>query len=223
VAFFYQEYQNTVEYLFGFWDPTYEFAIAGFKFVNTGKSRITGIDLSVNSQAKINDGFQIYTILGYTYVMPITLEPDLVFANDYNPSGNNDFSYNSTSVDPSRGILKYRFIHTVKMDVEFAFNRLSFGFSLKYFSKIENLDKAIFDFEDATVASGGTLQPILYRNYYENFNNGNTIVDARLSYKFGRFHKVAIISDNIFNRRYSLRPLKAEPMRSFTLQYSLNI
>jgi len=223
VAFFYQEYQNTVEYLFGFWDPTYEFAIAGFKFVNTGESRITGIDLSVNSQARINDDFQVFTLFGYTYVMPITLDPDLVFANDYNPGGNTEFSYSSTSVDPSRGILKYRFVHTIKMDMELAFKKFSFGFSLKYFSKIENLDKAIFDFEDATVASGGTLQPILYRNYYENFNKGNTVVDARLSYKFGQYHKIAIISDNIFNRRYSLRPLKAEPMRSFTLQYSLNI
>ncbi len=223
VALFYQEYQNTVEYLFGFWDSTYTFAIAGFKFVNTGKSRITGIDVSLNAQAKINPNFNIYTIFGYTYVMPVTLDPNLVFTKDYNPGGKSDFSYVSTSVDPSRNILKYRFLHTIKMDIEFEFRRLSFGASLKYFSKIENLDKAIFDFEDATIASGGTLQPILYRNYFENNNNGNAIVDARISYKMGRYHRIAIISDNIFNKMYSLRPLKAEPMRSFTLQYSLNI
>ncbi|PLX01912.1 MAG: hypothetical protein C0595_12885 [Marinilabiliales bacterium] len=223
VAVFYQEYQNTVEYLFGFWDSTYTFAFAGFKFVNTGKSRITGIDVSLNAQAKINANFNIYTIFGYTYVMPVTLEPDLVFTKDYNPGGNSDFSYVSTSVDPSRNILKYRFLHTIKMDIEFEFRKLSCGMSFKYFSRIENLDKAIFDFEDATIASGGTLQPILYRNYFENNNNGNAIFDARISYKLGKFHRIAIISENIFNRRYSLRPLKAEPMRSFTLQYSLNI
>lgn len=223
VAFFYQEYHNTVEYLFGFWDSTYTFAIAGFKFVNTGRSKITGIDISLNGQAKISNDFEFFALFGYTYVMPITLDPDLVFARDYNPGGDNEFSYNSTSVDPSRGILKYRFLHTVKMDVEFIYKRVSFGFSLKYFSKMENLDQAIFDFEDATVATGGTLQPVLYRNYYENHNNGNAIFDTRLSYKFGEFHKIAIIVDNLFNRWYSLRPLKAEPMRKFTIQYNLNI
>ncbi len=94
---------------------------------------------------------------------------------------------------------------------------------MKYFSKIENLDQAIFDFEDVTTGSGGTLQPILYRKYYNNHNNGNLIFDMRLSYAFLEYHKIAIISDNIFNRWYSLRPLKAEPMRSVTLQYSLNL
>lgn len=223
VAFFYQEYHNTVEYLFGFWDSTYTFAIAGFKFVNTGRSKITGIDISLNGQAKISKDFEFYALMGYTYVMPVTLDPDLVFAKDYNPGGNNEFSYNSTSVDPSRGILKYRFLHTVKMDLEFVYKRASVGFSIKYFSKIENLDQAIFDFEDATVATGGTLQPILYRNYFENRNNGNLIFDARLSYKVGQYHKISIIVDNLFNRMYSLRPLKAEPMRKFTIQYNLKI
>ena len=223
VAFFYQEYNNTIEYLFGFWDSTYTFAIAGFKFVNTGRSKITGIDISMHGQAKISDDFEIYSLFGYTYVLPVTLDPDLVFAHDYNPGGNTDFSYNSTSVDPSQGILKYRSLHTVKMDLEFVYRKLSFGVSLKYFSKIENLDQAIFDFEDATLATGGTLQPILYRNYFENHNNGNAIFDTRLSYTFGRYHKIAIIVDNVFNRWYSLRPLKAEPMRKFTLQYNLKI
>jgi iron complex outermembrane receptor protein len=223
VAYFYQEYNNTIEYLFGFWDPDYTFAIAGFKFVNTGKSRITGLDVSLNGQAKISKDFQIYSLLGYTYVNPVTLDPDLVFAHDYNPGGNTDFSYNSTSVDPSKRILKYRFLHTVKADLEFDYKGLSLGFSAKYFSKIENLDRAIFDFEDATKNAGGTIQAILYRNYYENHNNGNLILDARLSYSIGKMHKIAIIIDNLTNRWYSLRPLKAEPMRKFTLQYNLTI
>ncbi len=223
IAYFYQEYNNTIEYLFGFWDPDYTFALAGFKFVNTGKSRITGVDISLNGQAKISKDFEIYPMFGYTYVMPVTLNPDFVFAHDYNPGGNTDFSYNTTSVDPSKGILKYRFLHTFKADLEFDYKGISLGFSAKYFSKIENLDQAIFDFEDATTATGGTIQAILYRNYYENHNNGNLILDSRLSYSFGKIHKIAFIMDNLTNRWYSLRPLKAEPMRKFTLQYNLTI
>ena len=94
---------------------------------------------------------------------------------------------------------------------------------MKYFSKIVNLDNSIFEFEKATLNSGGTLQPILYENYYYNNNNGNIIFDMRLSYIFREHHKIALISDNIFNRWYSLRPLKAEAMRNITLQYTLTL
>ncbi|HJN06203.1 MAG TPA: TonB-dependent receptor [Bacteroidales bacterium] len=223
IALFYQEYNNTIEYLFGFWDSTYSFAIAGFKFVNTGRSKVTGIDISLTGQLKISDDFTFNTLFGYTYILPVTLQPNYVFAKDYSPGGSKDFSYETTSVNPSHHILKYRFLHTIKMDVELNCKRFSAGFSLKYFSKIENLDKAIFDFEDATVASGGTTQPILYRKYYETHNNGNVVIDNRISYELGLRHKVSLITSNLLNRMYSLRPLKAEPMRNISLQYILNL
>ncbi|MEE4260907.1 MAG: hypothetical protein V2I62_14170, partial [Bacteroidales bacterium] len=179
-----------------------------------------GIDLSLTGQAKFGKSFEIHTLLGYTYVEPVALEPSLVFAED---DRGVMYSYDSTSVDPSKRILKYRFLHTIKFDIEFTYKSFAFGTSMKYFSKIENLDKAIFDFEDATKASGGTLQPILYRDYFYNHNNGNIIFDMRLSYNFREHHKIALISNNIFNRWYSLRPLKAEPMRNITLQYTLKL
>lgn len=223
VALFYQEYHNTIEYLFGFWDSTYTFAIAGFKFVNTGKSKVTGIDISQTGQLKVSEKFTIITLFGYTYILPVTLQPNYVFAKDYNPGGSKEFSYETTSVNPSRDILKYRFLHTIKLDIELDYSKFSIGLGLKYFSKIENLDKAIFDFEDATVATGGTMQAILYRKYYETHNNGNIIIDGRIGYEIGIRHKVSIISSNIMNRMYSLRPLKAEPMRNITLQYILKL
>jgi iron complex outermembrane receptor protein len=221
VAIFQQEYKNTIEYLFGFWDSTFTFAMAGFRFLNTGESRITGIDISLNAQAKISDKSGMNIVLGYNYIMPKTLEPDLVFAKDYNPGGKNEFSYVSTSIDPSGNILKYRFLHTLKADVEYTFMTASVGVSAKYFSRIENLDKAIKDFEDATINSGGTLQPILYMDYFNNHNNGNIIMDLRLGYEFRPGHKVSFISENLLNRWYSLRPLKAEPMRNIRVQYSV--
>jgi iron complex outermembrane receptor protein len=223
VAFFYQEYNNTIEYLFGFWDPTYTFALAGFKFVNTGKSKITGIDISQTGQLKAGKHLEINTMVGYTYVMPVTLQPDYIFTHDYNPGGQTDFSYESTSVDPSKRILKYRYLHTLKADIEVVYKNISLGGSVRYFSKIENLDQAIFDFEDATISTGGTLQPILYRSYYEHHNNGNMIIDARISYKLQLRHEFALISSNLLNRMYSLRPLKAEPMRNITVQYILTL
>ena len=47
---------------------------------------------------------------GYSYIMPRTLDPDYVFAKDYNPYQRTDYSFRSTSVNPNRNILKYRFL-----------------------------------------------------------------------------------------------------------------
>jgi len=222
IAYFYQIYENTIQYLFGFWDPTYQFAIAGFKFVNTGKSRVNGLDISVNGTSRSGNDWQVNYLIGYTYVMPVVEDPDYVYTHDYNPGGHTEFSYRTTSVDPSRGILKYRYLHTAKANLDVTWKHLTVGGSFKYFSKIVNLDKAIFDFEDATTATGGTLQPILYKRYFREHNHGNGILDLRMGYTFAKIHKVSLIVDNVANRMYSLRPLKAEPMRRITLQYSLH-
>ncbi len=60
-------------------------------------------------------------------------------------------------------------------------------------------------------------------DYFNNKNNGNFILDARVSYQFRKIHKVALISSNILNRTFSLRPLKVEPMRTIMFQYSVSI
>jgi len=225
ISFFQQDYQNTVEYLFGPWDTTYTIGIGGFcyKFLNTGKSRITGVDISLTGSAKIGKNLIMNTIFGYNYIMPKSLEPDYVFAT-VNYTGNPiEFSYRTTSINPEKNILKYRFLHAIKADVAFNYKRFSIGLSMKYYSKIENLDKAIADFEHATGSTGGSLQPIKYMNYFYNHNNGNFIMDIRISYEFLEKHKIALISNNVTNRWYSLRPLKAEPMRTIMLQYTLKL
>jgi iron complex outermembrane receptor protein len=223
IAVFQQDYKNTIEYLFGFWDPTYTFAIGGFKFLNTGKSRIVGVDVSLNGKAQISDNLVMNTLIGYNYILPRSLEPDYIFANDYNPTGHTDFTFTNTSVNPEGNILKYRFLHTIKGDIEFEYKKFTPGLSIKYFSKIENLDKAIADFERATNATGGSVQPIEYMNYFYNNNNGNLVIDFRLNYAFNEKHKIALTVNNLTNRWYSLRPLKAEAVRSIMLQYSLNL
>nr|NQU89663.1 TonB-dependent receptor [Bacteroidota bacterium] len=223
IAVFQQDYKNTIEYLFGFWDSTYTFALGGFKFLNTGKSRIIGLDVSVFGKAQIHKNLTLNTIFGYNYILPKSLEPDYVFANDFNPTGNTDFTYTNTSVNPENDILKYRFLHTLKADIEFDYKGFAPGVSFKYFSKIENLDKAIADFERATTAAGGSVQPVRYMNYFYNHNNGNLIIDLRLSYSINEKHKISVTANNLANRWYSLRPLKAEAMRSIIFQYSLKI
>ena len=218
IAGFIQEYENTIEYLFGFWDPS--FALAGFKFLNTGNSRVSGLDISLTGSGKINQTSGVRTMAGYNYIMPKTLEPDRIFGVD---GRGIEYSYRSTSVDPSENILKYRFLHTVKADIEFYTRIFSVGVTMKYFSRIVNLDKAIEDFERATESTGGTVQPIRYMNYFYNHNNGNVVLDLRIAAELAGRHKISLVSNNMLNRWYSLRPLKAEQMRTIMLQYVLSL
>jgi outer membrane receptor protein involved in Fe transport len=222
LAGFWQEYENTIEYMFGFWDLSSPVA-AGFKFLNTGKSRVLGIDASFNGQAKLSKELQITFITGYTYILPTTLNPDLIYAYDQHPVSPKPYSYNSTSLDPSKGILKYRFLHNIKGDFELEYKKnWAFGLSLKYFSKMLNLDAVIADFEESTAVIA-TMQNIRYMDYFNANRHGNWIFDARFSYQINDKHKIAIIGSNILNNSYSLRPLKIEAPRTLMLQYNYKL
>lgn len=221
IAGFWQEYENTIEYLFGFWgDPAVDpNQLFGFRFMNTGKSRVLGLDISFSGKAKIGKKAELTFMTGYNYIIPKTLNPDLVYAVD---ELNRPYSYNSTSLDSSSQILKYRFLHNVKGDFEVTFSsRFSIGMSVKYFSKIVNMDGVIEEFEIATI--GPYVQNIRYMDYFANHRFGNWIFDARVSFNINEQHKIALISANLTNRSYSLRPLKIETPRTIMLQYTYKL
>jgi outer membrane receptor protein involved in Fe transport len=224
IAGFWQEYQNTIEYMFGIWHELTSVqsmgSSAGFMFLNTGNSRVTGIDVSYAGKAQTSKTNELTFLLGYNYIVPITLSPNYVYATD---SLNRVFSYQSTSLDPSKGILKYRFLHNVKLDAEHTWNKkYAIGVSAKYFSKIVNMDAIIKDFEQITV-DNELLQDLTYMDYFQSHRFGNWIFDARLSFHFSEQHKLAVIGSNIFNRTYSLRPLKIEAPRTIMIQYTYRL
>ncbi len=224
VAVFWQEYQNTIEYMFGIWNELTNVQSmgksAGFMFLNTGESRVTGIDASFVGGAKVTKKSEMTFLLGYNYIVPKTLSPDLVYATD---SLNRVFTYNSTSLDPSNGILKYRFLHNVKLDAEFVYDKkLSIGMSAKYFSKMINMDAIIKDFEEVTI-NNELIQDLRYMDFFNAHRFGNWIFDARVSYNVNETHKLALIGSNILNRTYSLRPLKIEAPRTIMVQYTYRL
>lgn len=222
LAAFWQEYQNTIEYMFGFWDLSSPTG-AGFKFINTGQSRVLGIDASFAGQAKISDKLNLTFMAGYNYIVPKTLNPDYVYAIDDHPVSPRKYSYNSTSLDSSDRILKYRFLHNVKGDFELSYKKkIALGLSVKYFSKIVNLDNVIAEFEEATHIVS-TIQNIDFMDYFKRNQHGNWIFDMRVSYQINDKHKIALIGSNIFNNSYSLRPLKIEAPRSIMLQYTFKL
>ncbi len=224
IAGFWLVYQNTIEYMFGIWHPITSAetmsSSAGFKFLNTGRSRVKGIDASLAGTVAVGRKGDLTFLCGYTYIVPTTLTPDYLYATH---SLNRKFTYNTTSLDSSSKILKYRFLHNVKIDMEYTFaKKVSVGISAKYFSKIVNMDAIIKDFEKLTQYIE-YLQDIYYMDYFERNRHGNWIFDARISYLLKDKHRFAIIGSNILNKTYSLRPLKIEPPRTVMLQYTLKL
>jgi outer membrane receptor protein involved in Fe transport len=222
LAGFWQEYQNTIEYMFGFWgDPSVP-GFAGFKFLNTGESRVLGLDLSFSGKADLGENATMVFMTGYNYIVPTSLTPDYVYGAD-TLFYQKEYSFNTTSLDPSRGILKYRFLHNVKADVEVTIkNKFSIGGSVKYFSKIENMDIVIQEFEEMTDGLV-FVQDIEYMDFYFANRKGNWIFDARVSYNLNDHHKIAVVGSNITNNVYSLRPLKIEQPRTIMLQYTYSL
>ena len=161
---------------------------------------------------------------GYNYIVPKSLNPDYVYWEGVNGLGQDtSYTFSATSLNPESGILKYRFLHNVKADVELTlFKKLSIGVSAKYFSKMENMDRVIESFEEFT-EDLYFVQNIEYMDYYNSTRHGNLIFDARIGYKLTPKHKIAIISSNVGNKVYSLRPLKIEPPRTIMLQYSFKL
>ncbi len=226
IAGFYQKYQNTIEFLFGLWDSTSSFD-AGFKFLNTGDSRIRGLDISlvIGTLNEEQKHFGVTALIGYTYIEPISLTPDSIYGRDYAFGGvGRPLSYKNSSMDTTDNILKYRFKHMGKADIEFKIYKFNVGVSYRYYSKMQNIDKALEDIETLTASDNDApvqfLDDIKATHYWKT-HNGFNIFDARISYRVNEKMKLSIVCNNIFNIDYSLRPLKIESPRTTALQYVL--
>lgn len=221
IAGFYQQYKNTIEYLFGVWEP--EIALVGFKFLNTGNSRVRGIDMSIAAATpETNKRFGVFALIGYTYIEPITLSPDSVYARDKSLGGfGQDLTYKTSSLDTTDNILKYRFKHMFKSDIEFKVYQFSVGFSYRYYSKMQNIDRAFQDIEVLTDNAFPYINKIKGIEFWKK-NEHIHIFDFRMSYKLSDRHKISLICSNLLNKAYSLRPLKIEAPRTTTIQYVLN-
>ena len=221
IAGFYQKYQNTIEFLFGQWDSTSSFD-AGFKFMNTGDSRIRGLDVSLVAATlnEENKKYGVTALIGYTYIEPICLTPDSIYGRDYSFGGvGRPLSYKNSSMDTTDNILKYRFKHMLKADIEFKIKKFNVGFSYRYYSKMKNIDKALEDIE--TLTSSVTFIDDIRGVRYWKYHYYSVIFDARVSYRMNERMKLSLVCNNVFNVDYSLRPLKIESPRTTALQYVL--
>jgi outer membrane cobalamin receptor len=105
------------------------------------------------------------------------------------------------------------------LDIEFKIYRFNVGVSNKYYTKMQNIDKAFVDIEQLTKMQVFFDQ--IYATKYWKQHLDISIWDARVSYNVDKKQKVSIVCNNVFNEIYSLRPLKIESPRTAAVQYVL--
>ena len=213
LAGFWQEYSDYTEFNFGSWgknsDPS---KIFGFKFYNTGDARIMGLDFSLAANGKISRNIVLDIMGGYTYNLPQSTQPDLVYYKNYNFQG----SYNTSSSDPSDRILKYRIQHLGKLDFQLTYKRFSFGGSSRYYSFIRNIDKFFTDLDENGLFKSGITQ------YRLDHHRGTLLFDGRISYTLGSL-KFSVVMTNILNTEFSMRPCTIEAPRLTTVMLVYSI
>jgi outer membrane receptor protein involved in Fe transport len=211
VAGFINHYDNMMEFTFGFYKPDsiplsfnpsdagYFKKWFGFRAQNAESAEITGAEISISGEGKIGP-ISVLALLGYTYMNPI--------------SKNKDSLYRSSFSDTSTNLLKYRFNHLAKADIQLEFKGISIGGSMRLNSYMKNID-AIF--EDGFL--GQQILPGL-KNYREEHHGVTLVFDARIGYTYKEKYKVSFIVNNIANAEYMTRPGDMQAPRTFMLQLS---
>ncbi len=223
VAGFYTRYNNMTEFTWGLYAPTgmplsfnpsspgYLLNWVGFSARNAERAQISGIEVELAGAGKINK-VDVYTLFGYTYMNPITL--------------NNDSAYRATFSNPESNILKYRYKHLIKGDIQFDWKIFSIGMSVRYNSKMINVDQTFYNLQVPIVGTnsfinlGDMLLPG-FPSYRKRFGGAALVFDARFMLKLSNTTKLGIIGNNIFNREYMGRPGDVQAPRNIAVQFNV--
>ncbi|MBL6872548.1 MAG: TonB-dependent receptor [Flavobacteriales bacterium] len=214
VAAFIMEYENMMEFSFGQWQEVSSESLGiGFKSINIGDTKISGIEFSTAASGKINNT-EINLLGGYTYIDAIPKNPEKPYGEDIYGLELN--YYNTSSLDSNTLFLKYRHKHIAKLDIEFKREKVSFGTSFRYNSFMQNIDYIFVSPIFETVVPG-------IAESREKLKNGDFIVDARLIYQLSNELSLSLIANNLLNREYQTRPSNMMPPRSLSVKFSLKI
>lgn len=210
VAVFQNDYQNMIEFVFAQWATNLGFLQnSGFKSVNIGNTRIKGIEISSTGVLKMPNEINTIVQMGYTFIDPRQLTYDSAYVKKIGP----DNVKGSDSTD----FLKYRYRHLIRGDIDIEWKKFSFGGSVRYNSRMENIDK-IFTSGLLDVSFPPGLGIGDYRKYH---NHGDLVIDLRTSYIFFNNIKITFVVKNVINYIYMQRPADMQPPRTFVIQGSV--
>jgi outer membrane receptor protein involved in Fe transport len=214
LSIFWMEYWNMIEYVFDYINGR-----LGFQAQNISRARIAGYELSLIGSGKIWK-IPVRIQSGYTYNYGVDLNQDTSLTNagkftkyffhSVTTRHDKQETHNDTVV--SNAMLKYRFRHLVKCDIEIdIWKNITLGTEVRYYSYVEKVD-------------GVFSLAIPELGYYRTINpKGAVVYNQRLSYDFKKFGKVSFIVNNVGNREYTIRPARMEPPRNYTIQYRITI
>jgi len=213
-AAFINHYSNMMEFTFGNYtpkgvtpnyfnpnSPVYFMKFLGFRAENAEEATISGLDVSVSGEGTIGK-VKVQTLMGYTYMNPV--------------SENRDSTYLTSFSDSTSTMLKYRFRHLAKFDMQLTYFGFSLGGSIRMNSFMTNIDAV---FEDGVLG-----QQILsgLKKYREN-TNASVVYDARIAYSFLEHYRFSFIVNNLANAEYSGRPGDVQAPRSFIVQFQYKL
>jgi outer membrane receptor protein involved in Fe transport len=218
-AYFVTHYYNMIDLGFkydtvGKGAPQNPFDVAknvGFQLQNYGSANINGIDLSVSGTGKIGP-IRVDLLTGYTYSNPI------------NPNFNPKTDTTSTS---GTNVLRYRNKTMFKSDIQLTYKVISFGWSTRYASAMQNIDRR---FQQNVLYDDGVpdqyapgylfLLPGLAQ-YRATHNTGVWVNDFRIACQVSKVMRISFLINNFFNTEFMSRPGLIESPRTFVLQVGL--
>jgi len=235
VCYFHQDYKNFIEFCFDAWSNNDILAKRyGLRYLNIGPAKVNGVDFSLMGEGKITKHIKYTLMFSYTWSNPTTKDPNYVYYSLTRKDGSiKNYTFNGTSADTSRRVLKYRIEHMVKADIEFSFfKKFALGGTLTYYGAMKNVDGFMFEydannpnFDENTKQNKANLGDTPFYNFY-NFHQahkkGSLTLDLRASYYLKNV-TISLIVKNVTNRLYALRPLYIEPPRTYTLQLIVKI
>jgi outer membrane receptor protein involved in Fe transport len=198
-AAFWSRYENMMEFNFA------SFPLFGFQSINVGGTDIKGVECTIAGRGAIGK-VPLNLLAGYTFLDPRFQEFEVSSPPAGQEPNEGQLNYLNSSTDVN--ILKYRYQHTVKFDLEADFKPVRIGVSANYYSFIKAVDQ-VFE---------ALIVPGLEAYRIEN-NSGNIVLGARVScFVFEEKGKISFISNNLLNEMYSVRPGLMEAPRSYTLR-----
>lgn len=185
IALFQTEYRDMLEFTFS------NVLAIGFQSQNIGNTIIRGLDVSIAGGGPIFSKLPVKGLIAYTY-----LDPRFQDFGELEKAGSSS----------EENILKYRYQHTAKLDIETDFSKFNIGVAGFYYSNLEAIDR-LFSFFITGL-----------QDYRAENDSPFSIWNVRLSYTFKEKYKVSAHANNLFNKEYTLRPALIEAPRHFTLR-----
>jgi iron complex outermembrane receptor protein len=210
---FWTKYDNMVEFVFDYYNPDPNLSFIeklkyyGFQSQNLGKADIKGLEATVSAFGKTGP-LEWMWFGGYTYINPI--KPD------FNPA-------RDTLGLPGLNVLKYRNRHVFKNDIQADFRFISVGFSSRFQSRMENIDRRFIMPLFYELGNGFEQEeaPTILRGFGKNFDRFQRNVwihDARISLKISKHIRVSYIVNNLFNVEFQARPGDMRPPTTHLFQ-----